>query len=266
MLLFLLACLLLQNVINAYLSHSFEGRGLRKLKISSKPDNYIDAEIVGDENKLQKYESSPKKSNPIVNKFLELIGQDDASKEKKKRNEAMNTMIDKAFEGTGLIGGAVKGIFKGVANMVADGMTTAMGDISLVQDAVKEKLEQSRLLSSEAKNFLSSKSVNKHFCISFIFSSVISTFGSVISCGPPMQTMTSSININGNVKKSLNLVIPIQGSSSGGFARVVAEIDSTGEVQLQQLVVQTNDGRSINVSGGEGGRQSSRVIDTEQII
>lgn len=150
------------------------------------------------------------------------------------------------------------------SGMVADGIASSTGDIQIVQEAVVGTLLDSR--------WPILKYSNRQSCLSALFipqiSDAVAAFGEGITCGAPMQTMSSSVSINGEVRKTINLVMPIQGRSSTGMAQVAAEIDSTGRVRVRQLVVETSGGRSMVIQGGEGRARgaSGPVIDTEQIL
>ena len=210
-------------------------------------DEFIDAEIVGEEGSIQRTGDSNgssssrdfKKRNKLVEGVLSLFGQDEASKKKKERNQKMNSMIDQAFEGTGLLGGGVKNIFKAVAAPLADAMAESMGDMELVQAAVIDALERR--------------------------SDVVSYLGSDIRLGAAMQSMSSSVNINGNLSKQMSLVIPVSGRRGNGVVQVGASV-SGGRANVNKCILQTNDGRVVNVGEGEGGGVSGgsgTVIDAE---
>lgn len=211
----------------------------------SRRDDFIDAEIIGDEGSIQRREESndgkPKKRSKLVQDVLSLFGQDEASKKKRERNKKMNTMIDEAFEGTGLLGGGVKNIFKAVAAPLADAMAESMGDMNLIQEAVVDLLESK----SDAVNYL----------------------GGDIKLGSAMQSMSSSVNIDGNLRKQMSLVMPVSGRSGSGVVQVEATV-SEGRANVNKCFFQTNDGGVINVSDGSSGgyrgnNGAGTIIDAE---
>ena len=200
------------------------------LALSRRDDDFIDAEIVGDEGSIQrraneKTENKPNTKNKFMQGVLSLLGQDEASKRKKERNKRMNTMIDEAFEGTGLLGGGVKNIFKAVAAPLADAMAENMGDMELIQDAVTDLLESRP--------------------------EVVSYLGSDIRVGSAMQSMSSSVNINGVSRKQLSLVMPVSGRKGSGVVQVDASLTRDG-ANVNKCIFQSKDGRMVNVESGNG--------------
>jgi hypothetical protein len=73
-----------------------------------KDDDYIEAEIVGEEKKKNPLSSwmggtsflngEKKAGGGIFNKLAKVFGQDEESKRKKEQQKAINTAIDKVFE------------------------------------------------------------------------------------------------------------------------------------------------------------------------
>lgn len=222
-------------------------RQQRRVKFNGKKDDFIDAEIVGENGKEDRMSvfgdtgnknSDEKKSrNPIVQGLLKIFGQDEKSIKKREQEKQVDTMIDKVFEGSGLLGMGMKGIVKGVAKMAAAAMTESMGETEEVMNAVRQSLRSS----SVAKSYL----------------------GEVINISAPMSTMSSSMNINGNMQKTVTLILPVLGQLSNGILKVSASCRQGGIVEIDKMVLQTQDGRevSIGASSRGGGGGSGSVID-----
>merc|ERR1711991_193295 len=213
----------------------------------SRRDDFIDAEIIGEEGSIQRWDELDERANEkrgnknkLIQGVLSLLGQDEASKKKRERNKKMNTMIDQAFEGTGLLGGGLKNVFKAVAAPLADAMAERMGDMELIQDAVIKILESK----SEVVNYL----------------------GGDIRLGSAIQSMSSSVNINGNLRKQMNLVMPVSGRRDSGVVQVDANVNGR-RVDVNKCVFQTGDGTVINVGNGNGGYRGTdgaeTIIDAE---
>ena len=214
--------------------------------LSSKKENdYIDAEIINESDSIvPKFKGKGPgllnnlSNNPIVRGIKKIIRQDDKSIERRKRNDKMNTMIDQAFEGTGLLGGGFKTIVKGFATIAADAFSESVEDIELVQSAAKRKIK----LNQKAASYL----------------------GENLYCSSPISTMSSSSNINGNVKKTIQLVFQVSGDSGIGMAQISASVTNKKSVEIQRLSLQTPEGRSIPLS--DGNSESGDIIDVDQIL
>jgi len=237
------------SLIRTFHIHSYSRHYIKRF---SKENDFIDAEIVGEENySLGKTGSNENidlddgknmlMNNSVVQGILKVFGKDELSIKKRKRNEDMNSFIDKAFEGSGLLGGGLKLIVKGVAGLVSDAFADSIDDVDAVREATIKRLESDE--------------------------SVVDMFGSDISLGSTISSMSSSININGSQKKTIQLIFQVSGRLNEGVARVSADIDGSRNVEIKNLEIETqNEGgrRSSTIRSSQIGR--GRVIDTDEIL
>jgi len=150
----------------------------------------------GDENKAKTGSTS---GGGFFNSIARIFGQDEESKKKKEQKKKINSAIDKLFDDAagpnlGLAGAVFKSMAKGVAGMVAEGMTSMQGDMQAVNEQVVDELLRD----------------NK----------VRSLLGERIVCGMAFQSSSSSMNVNGVTSKSIGLVLPVQGELGSGQAQV----------------------------------------------
>ena len=150
----------------------------------------------------------------------------------------MNGMIDKAFQGTGLLGGVVGTIAKQVGSLVVDNLAQSANDFEKVQELIQNRIE----LNDRALNVL----------------------GETCSLGFPLTSSMSTTNINGEVTKNFYYILPVAGDRGSGQVTAQGTMDTEGRVIFRTLVLRTLNG-SINLAGGTGdGRGSSgKVIDVE---
>lgn len=242
-----LLLLLLCVFVSGYSIHNLsQKRRLNRYFIAAKKDDFVDAEIVGNGGKdssINIFEgltrkSGDEKKNPLVQGLLKIFGKDEKSIKKREQEKQIDTAIDKIFEGSGLLGMGMKGVVKGVAKMVTASMSETMDDTQAVITEVDRQVRSSSVVKSN--------------------------IGEVVSIYPPMSTMSSSMNINGNVQKSMTLLIPVMGRLTGAMLRVVASRgpDPDDAVDITQLVLQTDSGEEISINDtfkGRGGPGS--VID-----
>ena len=223
----------------------------RGLTLFTNNDDFIDAEIVGENSKntdkfnLLKRSESPtdKKSrvNSIFNSIATFFGQDEKSIQKRKRKKELNTAIDSIFEGSGLLGTVFKSVAKGVGGMIADAVAESSNDFQTIQLSVEEILENS----ADAKSVL----------------------GSDVSCAMPISSSSSSISVNGEVSKFIQMIMPVTGSMASGQARVECSFSSSGKLQITDVIVATQFSGSVtildkrNKSRGSGTGGSSGFID-----
>ena len=245
----LTALMLFAAVVSSLRPHAPAGaRQQRPLELNGKKDDFIDAEVVGEnggKDRLRvfggmenKKPDERKTRNPIVQGLLKVFGQDEKSIKKREQEKQVDTMIDKVFEGSGLLGMGMSGIIKGVAKMAAAAMTESMGETEEVMNAVRQSLRSS----SVAKSY----------------------FGEDINISAPMSTMSSSMSINGNVQKTVTLILPVFGRLSNGIVKVSASCRQGEAVKINEMVLQTQDGREVPIStssSGRGGGGSGSVID-----
>jgi len=217
----------------------------------NRKEKIIDAEIVGEENKLRYSGSEPKDKSEksgiisaIGNRVSKFLGLDRASREKRERKKALNTSIDKMMEGTGLAGALMGSMMKTVGGIMAESISQSSEDIQFVTDAAENCLYQNN--------------------------DVTQILGANIRCGNPFSSSFSSSNINGQVSKNVMLVMPVSGVSGRGQIQVQASLDGGDRVDISQLIFQSDTGRSVNVVGSGRGRGGSRgtpgrgqVIDVE---
>ena len=85
-----------------------------------------------------------------------------------------------------------------------------------------------------------------------VVANVLGSSGS-IQVGAPFSQSSSSTSINGQTQTGVELAFAVSGSRGSGVARLTAANN-----EIQQLILQTSDGRSISVNvskGGGGGRR-----------
>jgi len=188
-------------------------------------------------------------NNPLTSGIMKVFegvkktfGIDKESQIKRERKREVNTMIDKMMTGTGVLGGVVGGLMKGVGGMVLDAMADSANDV----DLVRKKVETSLDMDSSASSIL----------------------GDDVKCGSPYSSSFSSSNINGFISKSISLAMPVSGSRGDGQVEVQASLDGSGSVSFNRLIFQSSNGKIINVVGGGGGRGGGgggKIIDVEAI-
>ncbi|KAJ1422059.1 hypothetical protein B484DRAFT_452527 [Ochromonadaceae sp. CCMP2298] len=236
----------------------------------SKERDYIDVEVVGEDDKRdydkgsrKKEESSdwrveekPAKSEGTGGLFgllkytakaavgtakslggglARTLGVDEESKVKNERRDKLNTEIDKVF-GKTLMGGLVGRVAKIAGGMVMEALAESANDLADVQSAVSKLLLQH----SESRGAL----------------------GSGVECSMPMQSSSSAVNVNGVSKKQLAFVFPVRGSSGQGQVQVQAST-SQGVLRIDSLVLAVQ-GRQIRVPTSVGGG-SGTIIDVEAL-
>lgn len=159
----------------------------------------------------QESKKSSSTSNGLFGGIAKLFGQDEQSKEKRRRQEAVNTAVDKVFqdlnfENAGLVGGLVGGLFKsvakGVGGMVAEMAAESAGDLQAVQRGVEALLDDD----PRTSNLL----------------------GEPVACGQPSSTSSSSMSINGRSQRSVMLVMPVFGSKTDALVEVAATLEASG--------------------------------------
>lgn len=123
--------------------------------------------------------------------------------ERQKRE--LDSQIDEAFRGTGLLGSLAGAMTKSVMGMASSMMAQTNADIDLVQKKVAEELERQGKLQGP------------------------------ITSDTPMQQSYASTNINGRVTKNISLVYRVSGSQLSGTVRVQASVRETGDVEVTEL-------------------------------
>jgi len=254
----ILSLLLLINIIHSFLipSHIYKYKHKHVHRYSNDND-FIDAEIIDSKSSSSSSSSSSSLSKDKPNKGIissifnfgkKLItGKDnDNSKlsvlEKKKREqkEQMNGMIDEMTKGTGLVGGIFGSVLKGVGGMITESLAEASQDQTIIQDAIINKLSISSIASSK--------------------------LGSNIVSGFPLQSSSSTMNVNGNVQKSFSQVLQVQGSRGVGTVQAVGSVDSNGTIKFKQLLFQDSSSAITDLLGSGGGNSSGgrgTIIDTD---
>jgi hypothetical protein len=253
-LLLLILLLALSSIVNSYHIHSSSinsnSRHIRLLRYN-KDNDFIDAEIIDNTQKSSSssLSSDKKPTKGIISsvfnfgKKLFTNNNDDSKlsvveKKKKEQKEQMNSMIDEAFKGTGLVGGLFGSVIKGVGGMITDSIADASKDQDFIQEAIINKLSSSSIASSK--------------------------IGNDIRCGFPLQSSSSSFNINGNVQKQFSQVIQVQGSRGVGTVQAAGTIDSNGSIKFNQLLLQDNTSMITDLLlKGSGGAGSGTIIDTD---
>jgi hypothetical protein len=227
------------------------------LNLARKSDDFIDAEIVdsrdGPKDEKRKSgraggtiinrwdddenDNDRKEKGGLLSKVASFFGMDKESREKRERKREINTAIDRAFQGTGLLGGLMGGIAKTVGGMMAETMYEATKDFEMVQSAVVRRLEMD--------------------------SSVTKSLGDMISLSQPFTSSSSSMNINGVVTKQYFYIMSASGDRGMGQVQVRASMEGGDKVMINELILQTQDGRVIRVGDGGRGPSGGKIIDAE---
>merc|ERR1712118_166441 len=84
------------------------------------PRNEIIDVTPDDPNKVKKTDDGGLLGG-VVGGLKKFFGQDEASLAKKKQEAELDKALDQAFAGTGLLGGMMKNMVKGVGGMVLEG-------------------------------------------------------------------------------------------------------------------------------------------------
>ena len=150
-----------------------------------------------------------------------------------RQKKELDQQIDQVLGGTGLLGGFMGSMMKGIAGMAAKSFAQTSEDIERVQQAAVDALT--------------------------------TQLGASIQFDSPMQQAYSSSSINGVVTKNIQLVFQASGSQASGYVQVSAQIDSYGNVDIINLSFNDQDFRG----GGPGdvygdrryGLKSGNVID-----
>lgn len=219
-----------------------------QLSARKNPNDFIDAEVVEPTKFPRLPTFFPKKPETggqeskggIFGGLAKLLGRDEASIKKREQRQELNTALDRMFEGTGIAGGLMKSMLKGVGGMMSDMLTETANDLQSIQSMVTSYLEDD--------------------------SNVGSYLGDNIICSAPISSSSSSSSINGRVSKSYAYIMQVQGRNNAGTVQVQAT--SEGErIVVTQLVFQGVDGRVVTVKGRGGGRGGGRgdYIDVESV-
>jgi len=206
------------------------------------PDDFIDvdAEIVKAEPKEAAQTKSliPSIFGGIANKLTSGISrfQEQKAKNAKKAQQKreINSLIDKAFEGSGLMGGLVGNIVKGIGGIVAESLSETADDYGMVQVQIQNQLRNSPKASA--------------------------ALGEIIALGFPISSQSSSTNINGQVTKNFFYIIPAAGDRGEGQVTAQGSIDGGQRIFWRSLQLRTKDGPidiSRSDSGGGGGMSGS---------
>lgn len=188
---------------------------------STKPHISIDS-LSSDEKKIDYKVSS---FFTLVDSAKQFFGLDDKSIEKRRRAKAINSTIDNALQGTGLIGAAIGSIAKVVARKLSDSITETQDHICEVQYATQN-------------------------CLSKDFR-VVSLLGENITCGNPHRTAINSIENNGIATTKVILSMNVKGDKGAGQVHVNATLEPHNEyVYLSTILFTPSYGLQFNVTGG----------------
>lgn len=158
---------------------------------------------------IKKSSSNEGSDSGLFGGIAKLFGQDQQSKDKRKRQEGVNQAVDKVFQDLGfqnaglvggLVGGLVKSVAKGVGGLVAEMAAESMGDIEAVQRGVEAILDDD----PRSSNVL----------------------GEPVTCDQPSASSSSSMSVNGQSQRSVMLVMPVFGSKTNGIVEVSATLES----------------------------------------
>jgi len=170
-----------------------------------------------------------------VGGLTKLFGVDEETKRKRAMKKQLNTEIDNVFKGGGIMGGLMGGIVKSIGGVLMESMAQNANDVEDVQRAVSQLLRQH----DKSRNVV----------------------GESIQCFMPMQSGSSSTNINGVYEKRISLMFPVQGSRGSGQVQVEASSRGKQGLQIDTLILRTMDGRTIDVPTSRGG--GGTIIDAE---
>lgn len=172
----------------------------------------------------------------ILNSIAKVFGQDKKSQEIKQKKQEINTAIDQIFKGTGLAGGILSTIAKGVAGMMSDSMSQTISDMSEVNELIIDELNKNK--------------------------EVVALLGPPFQLSSPFSTRSSTSIINGLSNKSIFADLLIQGqrdTASASYAAIGMGSTSSG-MRLTSLILQLRStGQTIRViddnnsGGGRGG-------------
>jgi len=139
--------------------------------------------------------------------------------------------LDKAFEGTGMMGGLIKSVFKGMLRMVGNAMAESKSDMVLVTETVERLLEPN--------------------------------LGAGVKCDSPMQQQYMSANVNGKTTKQMAFSCRATAASGiSGAVQVRARIVD-GEPLIDSLIL---NGNEVSASKGRAGKASLRDNSDGKII
>jgi hypothetical protein len=213
-------------------------RMLRSRAGDSKEKEYVEVEII-DTKKRKKvaiddvYEPRPsiepagllgfakRAADSVVGGVAKLFGRDEESMRRKQRTAAFNAEIDRAVQGTGLVGGML--------GRLAKSMGGAM--INTLAEGV-EKMEN---VKNQVENLLNENSESA------------AALGQPVQLFHAISTSAHSTNINGKSVDNIVMIIPVQGSRSSGQVQVVASSNGGKEMTLKEVVLQLDTGRVIEV-------------------
>lgn len=238
-------------LLKAFLSVVSSFRRFHSVKLLSLFDtnnDFIDAEILSEPSIVRK--STDKEPSGVQNFFasamqtvtggIERIKQIKETRDKKdKYKKEMNSMIDKAFAGTGLLGGIAGTVVKQIGSLVSDSLQKTADDFSVVQSYIASKLEGN--------------------------DTVQIAVGNVQSLGMPMTASTSSSNINGKITKQFYYVFRIQGDRGAGMLTTQGSLDERDNVAITQMILQIDDGRTVDLGRFGDRRGTGVVIDVDAI-
>jgi hypothetical protein len=180
--------------------------------------------------------SDSEKRPGLLGGLTKWLGKKDADPAKAaltKRQKEMGQAVDTMFKGTGMLGALMAPLVKGVAGAMAESFAQQGADVDAVLGAVDNVLQR------DAR--------------------VTAALGGSVGAGTPVGQSYSSMNINGVTRKSVTLLVPVQGARAQGQARVQATLDGQGVVSNLQVVFSGPGVRELELTGGGGGgRGSSR--------
>lgn len=167
--------------------------------------------------------------------IAKLLGRDEESMKRKQRTAAFNAEIDRALQGSGLVGG----LFGRLAKTVGGAMINTIAEGAESMQNVRMQVEDLLQADSACRDAL----------------------GGTMQLYPPMTTSASSVIVNGKAKKNVVMIMPVQGARASGQVRVIASGgESSKDMVLDEVVLQLSTGRVIDVAtrGRPGG---GKIID-----
>lgn len=162
--------------------------------------------------------------------------------QRRQQKQEIDRGIDQILKGTGLAGGLIGGVVKGIAGMVSDAVADSQQDMQTVNALVEQAIEQD----DECSRLL----------------------GSGLRLSAPYSSSSSSTSVNGVSSKTVQLMMNAQGSRDTAAVQVQAT-SSGGKLQLSGLVLQMqSSGKIVRVvssgrggGGGGGGGPRGKVVD-----
>lgn len=206
----------------------------------SKPEDFIDVEIAGDDAQKQKSKLVKDTGKGLFNvvrktgkNILGIFKKDEAQEKALAQTSGYDKALDELFQGTGLMGVLAKTLIKTASNGLSASFEQTRNDVDRIQSIARRSIQAEGILGGE------------------------------VECFAPTSQSYSSQSINGVSSKTVYLSFSVQGDEGAGNAEIMAIIDSSNNVAVQRLSVMTN--RGIFNINARASSTSGNVIDVEEI-